>query len=40
MEYVGEFEWTNPKADAGLFVEGLRQSMVEKLQEMRGGPVA
>ena len=22
MEYVGEFEWTNPKADAGLFVEG------------------
>jgi len=40
LEYVGEFEWADPKADAEPFVQNLRQHMVEKLGEMRGVTVA
>ena len=39
MEYVGVFDWTDPKADPEPFVEELRQRMVDKLAEMRGAVV-
>ncbi|WP_405283380.1 lysophospholipid acyltransferase family protein [Gaopeijia maritima] len=35
MEYVGCFEWTDPKADPGPFATELRDRMVETLAGMR-----
>ena len=38
MEYVGRFDWTDPKGDPEPFVTDLRTRMVDKLAEMRGAP--
>ena len=35
MEYVGQFDWTDPKADPEPFVTDLRTRMVDTLSEMR-----
>lgn len=35
MEYVGRFDWTDPKGDPGPFVEDLRRRMVDRLATMR-----
>lgn len=37
MEYVGRFDWTDPKSDPEPFVADLRTRMVAKLAEMREG---
>lgn len=36
MEYVGRFDWSDPKADPEPFVDDLRRRMVDTLAEMRG----
>ena len=35
MEYVGRFDWTDPKGDPEPFVARLRSRMVDRLAEMR-----
>jgi 1-acyl-sn-glycerol-3-phosphate acyltransferase len=40
MEYVGRFDWTDPKGEPEPFVTELRTRMVDKLAEMRAAPPA
>ena len=35
VEHAGVFEWSDPRADADPFIDGIRRRMVEKLHEMR-----
>ena len=39
IDLVGEFEWSDPKANSAAFRSELRQMMVDRLGEMRGAPV-
>lgn len=37
MEHVATLEWTDPEADPRQFIAGIRETMVERLEAMRGG---
>jgi len=40
MSYLGRVDWTDPEADAGPFIEALREQMVQGLAELRAEAVA